>query len=80
MTLFGVYLLAAVFGFAYSGVMSCMVICVNTMVPARVSARSWSIVAFFGWVGMGLGGYLGGALFDLTGGYTWSFAAGKRNA
>ncbi len=73
-TLFGVYLLAVVFGFTYSGVMACMVISVNTMVEIRVSARSWAIVGFFAWIGMGLGSYMGGALFDLTGGYDWSFA------
>ena len=73
-TLFGVYLLATLFGLSFSGVMACMVISINTMVPVRVGARSWSIVSFFGWTGMGIGSYMGGALFDLTGGYTWSFA------
>jgi hypothetical protein len=29
-----------------------MVVSVNAMVPARVSTRSWSIVAFFGWIGI----------------------------
>jgi MFS family permease len=73
-SLLGVYLMAAVFGLTFSGVMTCMIVNVNTMVPARVGARSWSIVAFFAWLGMGLGGYMGGALFDFTGGYAWSFA------
>jgi len=68
-----VYLLAVVFGFVYSGVMASVVICINVEVPAEVSARSWSIVSFFAWTGMGLGSYMGGALFDLTGGYTISF-------
>ncbi len=51
-TLLGVYLQAAVFGFTYTCVMACMVVSVNAMVPARVSTRSWSIVAFFGWIGI----------------------------
>ena len=29
--------------------------------------------SLFGWVGMGLGGYFGGLLFDIKGDYTWSF-------
>lgn len=73
-TLFSVYLLAALFGFAYSGVMASMVVCVNVEVPAGVAARAWSIVSFFAWIGMGTGSYMGGLLFDLTGGYNWAYA------
>lgn len=73
-SLVGVYVLAVAFGFTYSGVMACMVVCVNTMVPVEVGARSWSIVGFFAWIGMGLGSYAGGAVFDVTGGYPWAFA------
>ena len=72
--LFGVYLLAALFGFSFSGVMASMVICVNVVVPAGVAARAWSIVSFFAWIGMGTGSYMGGFIFDLTGGYTWAYA------
>ncbi|NQV61703.1 MAG: MFS transporter, partial [Alphaproteobacteria bacterium] len=37
-SLFGVYLLAALFGFSFSGVMASMVISVNVVVPPRVAA------------------------------------------
>ncbi|MBT3534905.1 MAG: MFS transporter [Rhodospirillaceae bacterium] len=73
-TLFGAYGLAAVFGFFFSGVMASMIISVNVMVPGEVAARSWAVVSLFAWCGMGLGSYMGGALFDLTGSYTWPFA------
>ena len=73
-SLTGIYILAVVFGFFFSGVMASMIICVNFMVPGAVAARSWAIVSLFAWIGMGLGSYMGGALFDLTGGYVWSFA------
>ncbi|NQV61971.1 MAG: MFS transporter, partial [Alphaproteobacteria bacterium] len=73
-SLFGVYLLAALFGFSFSGVMASMVISVNVVVPPRVAARAWSIVSFFAWIGMGTGSYMGGFLFDLTGGYHWAYA------
>tara|TARA_Y100000022_G_scaffold195398_1_gene201032 strand:- start:2013 stop:2243 length:231 start_codon:yes stop_codon:yes gene_type:complete len=44
------------------------------MVSAGFAARAMSITGFFGWLGMGLGGYLGGVFFDLRGDYEWSFA------
>jgi len=53
--------------------MACMVVSVNSMVPVQVGARSWSVVSFFGWVGMAIGSFTGGLLFDLTGNYFWSF-------
>ena len=70
----GLYALAVFFGFTYSGVMSAILVCTRIMVSAGFAARAMSITAFFGWMGMGLGGYLGGVLFDLRGNYEWSFA------
>jgi MFS family permease len=68
------YLLAIFFGFTYSGVMSCILVCTRKMVSARLGGRAMSITSFFGWGGMGLGGFLGGYVFDVTGDYGWSFA------
>jgi MFS family permease len=70
----GLYLLAAFFGFTYSGVMSSILVCTRMMVSARFAARAMSITSFFGWGGMGLGGFLGGWLFDRTGDYEAAFA------
>jgi len=70
----GLYLLAIVFGFTYSGVMVSILFCVRTMVSARFSARGMSLTTFFGWGGMGLGGFLGGLFFDIKGNYNFSFA------
>ena len=67
------YGLAVFFGFTYSGVMSCILVCTRMMVSAGFAARAMSITSFFGWIGMGLGGYLGGRLFELQGSYTTSF-------
>lgn len=71
--LLGIYLLAAIFGIAYSGVMASILVCMRVMVPAAYAGRALGVSVFFGMVGMGLGGYIGGALFDLTGGYGWSY-------
>lgn len=73
--LWGTYVLAAVFGIAYSGVMAGLLICLRDMVPARLAGRAMGIGGFFGWFGMGFGGFQGGLLYDVTGTYTWSFAA-----
>ena len=43
------------------------------MVSAKLAGRAMALGSFFGWVGMGLGGYFGGLLFDIKGDYTWSF-------
>jgi sugar phosphate permease len=43
-------------------------------VPSRIAGTAIGLVSFFGWVGMGLGGYLGGYFFDVSGTYVVSFA------
>jgi len=73
-SLIGIYLLAALFGIFFSGVMAAMVISVNMEVPGAVAARSWSIVSFFAWSGMGTGSYMGGLIFDISGGYVLAYA------
>ena len=72
--LVAIFFLAVVFGFTYSGVMSSILVCVRMMVSAKFSARAMSMTSFFGWSGMGLGGYFGGLFFDMNGDYYWSFA------
>jgi MFS family permease len=67
------YLLAMFFGFTYSGVMSSILVCTRMMVSPRFAGRAMSLTSFFGWTGMGMGGYLGGLVFDLQGDYRWSF-------
>jgi predicted MFS family arabinose efflux permease len=67
------YLLAIFFGFTYSGVMSSILICTRMMVSARFAGRAMSITSFFGWGGMGMGGFVGGYFYDLNGNYDWSF-------
>ena len=68
------YLLAVIFGFTYSGVMSSILVCVRMMVSARFSARAMSVTSFFGWTGMGLGGFFGGLFYDINDDYQLSFA------
>ncbi|MEM9621050.1 MAG: MFS transporter [Pseudomonadota bacterium] len=68
------YSLAIFFGFFYSGVMSSIMVCTRMMVGGEYAGRAMSVTSFFGWIGMGMGGFLGGYLFDLTTDYAWSYA------
>ena len=72
-----IYVLAMVFGLAFSGVMASFLVCVRMMVPARYLARSMAVVGMSGWIGMGLGGWQGGLMYDYTGDYVWSFGIGS---
>ncbi|MBF0278273.1 MAG: MFS transporter [SAR324 cluster bacterium] len=73
-TLFSLNVLAIVFGFGYAGVMTSLTICVREMTPLHRRSVSLAIVSFFGWIGMGLGGFQGGYFFDISGDYTISYA------
>ena len=68
------YMMAVIFGFGYAGVMTCLVVCAQGFAPASRSGISTAIVAFFAFIGMGVGGYQGGFFFDLTGDYIQSYA------
>jgi len=71
----GIWVLAALFGLFFSGVMASILTCVRVMIPARLSGRGMAIGSLFGWSGMAMGGLQGGVLFDLTGNYQWSYSA-----
>ena len=73
-SLAGFYALAVLFGLGYSGVMTCIVICIREMTPLARNGVSLGIVGLFGWAGMGLGGWQGGFFFDVTGAYTLPYA------
>lgn len=68
------YAVAIVFGFGFSGVMTCLLICVREAVPSRSYGLATAVVGMAGWLGMGTGGYLGGYCFDATKAYEASFA------
>ena len=70
----GLYLLAAFFGFTYSGVMSSILVTTRMVVSAKFAGRANSLGSFFGWTGMRMGGFFGGYFYDLYGDYFWSFA------
>lgn len=69
----GFYLYATIYGFGYAGVMTTLLVTTRTLVAPARRPSSLGIVLAFAYLGHGLGGWQGGALFDLTGDYGWSF-------
>jgi MFS family permease len=70
----GFYAYALLYGFGYAGVMTGVLTTTRALTPASRRASAMGVIGVFGWGGHGLGGYLGGLLFDVTGGYVMSFA------
>ncbi|MBO6520095.1 MAG: MFS transporter [Rhodospirillales bacterium] len=67
------FTLAVLFGFGFSGVMTCLIIATREAAPPKSAGLSVAIVTAAGWAGMGIGGYLGGYFYDLTGDYVTSY-------
>ena len=74
---------AVIYGFGYAGVMTGVLVSVAALTHPSRRATVMGIVGMFGWFGHANGGYLGGLLFDLTGGYSYAYgfaaAAGFAN-
>lgn len=68
------YAHAVVFGFFMSGVMTGLIACVRELIPMHMRGTANGLVLFFAWLGMGLGGYQAGFLFDWSGAYRLPYA------
>ena len=75
-SLIGLYLVAALFGLVYGGIVPCYAIIVRELFPLSQVGSRIGIVFLFGTIGMALGGWLGGQIFDLTGSYHAAFLVG----
>jgi MFS family permease len=69
------YVVALVFGFAYGGVMPLYAIVVREYFGARIMGSIFGAVAFVSTLGMALGPWVGGRLYDGFGSYFWLFVA-----
>jgi MFS family permease len=67
------YALALMFGFAYGGVMPLYAILVREYFGARIMGTIFGAVAFVSTLGMALGPWAGGWLYDGFGSYVWLF-------
>ena len=74
------YALAVVFGVAYGGVMPLYALVTREYFGEKVMGAAYGAVFLISTLGMGLGSFAGGVLYDRLGSYTWlytgSFAIG----
>ena len=73
-SLTGFYILAVLFGFGMSGVMTCLIVSVRELTAVYMRGISTGTIFLTAWIGMGLGGYQGGLFFDQSGAYIIPYA------
>lgn len=76
-TLRGFLNFGIVYGFAYAGVMTSVLVSARALTPAPRRASLMGVILSFAWLGHAFGGYQGAAAFDMTGSYTAGFVAGS---
>jgi len=72
----GFLLFSIVYGFAYAGVMTSLLVASRALTPTRNKATWMGTVLSFAWLGHAFGGFQGAFAYDLTAGYGASFAIG----
>jgi len=72
----GLYLVAALFGLGFGGIVPSYAIIIRELFPAHGTGWRIPAVLMGGALGMAIGGVLSGHIFDMTGGYFWAFYAG----
>jgi len=69
------YLLAVLFGVAYGGVMPLYALLTREYFGQRAMGGAYGAIYMLQAIGMGLGAFGGGWIYDRLGGYAWAFAA-----
>ena len=67
------YAFALVFGIAYGGVMPLYALVTREYFGERLMGTAYGGVFFISCIGMGIGSYAGGFIFDLLGSYQWLY-------
>jgi MFS family permease len=75
-SLVGLYVASALFGLSQGGIVPSYAIIVRERFAPREAGARIGAVVMATIVGMALGGWMSGALFDLTGSYRWAFLNG----
>lgn len=73
----GFLIFSIVYGFAYAGVMTSVLVSARALTPPAQRGALMGIILAFAWIGHAFGGYQGAATFDLTGSYMTAFAIGS---
>ncbi len=74
--LVGLYLVSAAFGLGFGGIVPSYVLAIRQLFPAADAGWRIATVVLFGLLGMALGGWLGGFIYDWAAYYKPAFAAG----
>ena len=75
-SLSGIYIAAALFGLGYGGILPCYPLIVRELLPRAESGRRTGLILLCAGMGMAIGSWLGGYIFDLTGSYQRAFSIG----
>ena len=70
------YAVSVLFGIGYGGVSICYPVLVREHLPAAEAGRRMGVILLFGTLGMALGGWMAGYIFDSTGSYSPAFLVG----
>jgi MFS family permease len=70
------YIVSALFGLSQGGIVPSYALIVRDNFPAREAGTRISLVLTSTVLGMALGGWISGEIYDLTGSYTWAFVHG----
>jgi MFS family permease len=73
----GFLIFGVVYGFAYAGVMTSILVSARALTPEHRRGASMGIMLAFAWLGHAFGGYQGAAAFELTGSYASGFVIGS---
>ena len=73
----GFLIFGVVYGFAYAGVMTSILVSARALTPEHRRGALMGIILAFAWLGHAFGGYQGAAAFDLTGSYASGFVIGS---
>lgn len=73
----GFLIFGVVYGFAYAGVMTSILVSARALTPAHRRGAFMGVILAFAWVGHAFGGYQGAAAFELTGSYAGGFVIGS---
>lgn len=74
--LVSIYVIAALFGIGYGGILPCYPVIIREYLPAKEAGRRTGLVVLFAGGGMAIGSWLGGTVFDQTGAYDLAFLIG----
>ncbi len=75
-SLAGLYLISAFFGLAFAGIVPSYTLILRRHFPLAEIGGRVGVIYLYGTIGMALGGWLGGAIFDLAGSYFHAFIVG----